>query len=265
MAIMQGDLAEYALPDLLMFLQGMRKQGQLIIENAAQKASAGVYFQSGEVVHAWCPPQEGEPAIHQLLRWREGRFAFLKNAIVPARTIRSDLQHILLEGMRRIDESRHIDAGLPSGDAILHVQRDMRRMEEVRLTVVEWKVLSLVNGRRSLDQVVAASGREEQDARRLVFGLIATGLILTSHDDSYLAAMVPRRVPAERAPRTRSSPPTMLANLLLREVDGRRSLREVKAALGCGEPELMEEFCLLERTAWVELERGRDVFERYYR
>ena len=265
MAIMQGDLAEYALPDLLMFLQGMRKQGQLIIENAERKISAGVYFAGGEVVHAWCPPQEGVPAIHQLLRWREGRFAFLKNATVPTRTITDDLQHLLLDGLRQIDENRHIDAGLPAGGTILHVQRDMRRVEEVRLTVVEWKVLSLINGRRSLAQVVAASGRDEQDARRIIFGLITTGLILTNNDDSHLAEIVPRRVPAERAPHTRSAPPTMLANLLLREVDGRRTLKEIKAALGCGEPELVEEFCLLERTAWLELERGRDVFERYYR
>ena len=32
------------------------------------------------------PPQEGVPAIHQLLRWREGRFAFLKNASVSTVT-----------------------------------------------------------------------------------------------------------------------------------------------------------------------------------
>lgn len=265
MAIMQGELSEYALPDLLMFLQGMRKHGQLIVEQAASRLSAGVFFDRGEVVHAYCPPREGVPAIHQMLRWQDGRFAFLKGSTHRTRAIEIDLHNLLIDGLRQLDEHRLIEDQLPPHDTVLHVQRDADAVEDVRLTRAEWKLLSLINGRRTLREVVDLSGREDLDAQRLVYGMITAGLILTNHDDSYLARIVPEKVPAESAARTRSSPPTMLANLLLRQVDGRTDLRELRRRLGCAESELVEEFNLLKRTGWVRLGSGADAYERFFR
>jgi len=43
MAIIQGDLAEYALPDLLQFMHATRKAGQLVLEDSSATA-AGVFF-----------------------------------------------------------------------------------------------------------------------------------------------------------------------------------------------------------------------------
>ena len=264
MAIMHGDLAEYALPDLLMFLHGMRKHGQLIVEHPTNRASAGVFFDQGDVVHAYCPPKEGVQALHQLLRWREGRFAFLKGASSATRTIQADLHNLLLDGLRQIDELRFFEDNLPPGNTVLHVQRDGSQVEDVRLTQVEWRFLSLVNGRRTLDQVVEQSGRDAEDAHRILYGLITSGLILTNHDDSYLGTIVAERIPAADASRTRAAPPTMLANLLLKHLDGGRSMRDVKHLLGCGEADLVEEFRLLVRTGWVRISQGNDAYERYF-
>ena len=265
MAIMQGDLSEYALPDLLMFLQGMRKHGQLIIEQARSRISAGVFFDRGEVVHAYCPPREGVPAIHQLLRWQEGKFAFLKGATHRVRTIEIDLHNLLLDGLRQIDEHRLIEDHLPPLDTVLHVQRDSTAVEDVRLTRSEWRLLSLINGRRSMHEVIQLSGREELEAQRVIYGLITSGLVLTNHDDSYLQALIPERIPAESAARTRTAPPTMLGNLLLKHIDGGITLRDVRRRLGCSESELIEEFNLLKRTGWVHLSAGHDIYERFFR
>ena len=265
MAIMQGDLAEYALPDLLMFLQGMRKHGQLIIEQSKSRISAGVFFDRGEVVHAYCPPREGVPAIHQLLRWQEGRFAFLKGSTHRNRTIEVDLHNLLLDGLRQLDEHRVIEEHIPPGDTVLHVQRDSSAIADVRLTQGEWKLLSLINGRRSVREVVDLSGREDLEAQRVIYGLITSGLILTNHDDSYLAKIIPERVPAESAAKTRGAPPTMLANLLLRHIDGQLNLRDLRRRLGCGESELVEEFNLLKRTGWIRMRAGHDTYERFFR
>ncbi len=265
MAIMQGDLSEYALPDLLMFLQGMRKHGQLIVEHAHTRISAGVFFDRGEVVHAYCPPREGVPAIHQLLRWEEGRFAFLKGATHRERTIDIDLHNLLLDGLRQIDEQKVIEERLPPTNTVLHVQRDSTAVEDVRLTQGEWRLLSLINGRRSLQEIIEMSGREEMDSQRLVYSLISSGLILTNHDDSYLAAIIAERIPAAAAAHTRASPPTLLANLLIKHLDGRADLRQVRYQLNCHESELVEEFNLLKRTGWVRIVSGHDVYERFFR
>lgn len=265
MSIMQGDLSEYALPDLLMFLQGMRKHGQLIVEHSVTRVSAGVFFDRGEVVHAYCPPREGVQAINQLLRWEEGRFAFLKGATHRERTIDIDLHNLLLDGLRQLDEQRLIEGRLPPNDTVLHVQRDASAVEDVRLTQVEWRLLSLINGRRTLQDVIDLSGKIELDSQRLIYGLISSGLILTNHDDSYLSKIIPERVPAAAASHTRGSPPTMMANLLLKRIDSLTDLRQIRGALGCSEAELVEEFNLLKRTGWVRIRSGHDVFERFFR
>lgn len=263
MAIIQGDLAEYAVPDLLQFMHASRKQGQLLLQLRASTQPAGVFFHSGEVIHAYCPPKVGVNALYALLGWREGRFAFLKDAAAPERTIHDGLQNILLEGLRRLDEYRVIAERLPAPDTVLHLSRESEGEADIRLTRGEWKVLSLVNGRRTLREVMEGSQRAEDEGARMVYGLLVAGLVTTVSDDRWLDRIVPARIPAAEAPPQRGAPPTILANLLLKRVDGVRTLAALRRELGCTERDLGEELRLLVRTGWVRLVRGADLFERW--
>jgi hypothetical protein len=263
MAIIQGDLAEYALPDLLQFMHATRKVGQLVLEGESA-TPAGVFFSSGEIVHAYCPPRKGVPAFYQLLGWREGRFAFLKNVAPAERTIFLDLQNLLLDGLRRLDEYRRIADRLPPREAVLHLAHDEGPATvDVRLTRREWQVLAQVNGRRTLEEVLQQLPGTEDETARIVYGLLVSGLVTTAHDDSWLEEIVPERVPAEEAPPTRAAPPTILANLVLHKVDGRRSLRAILAELRCPERALAEELRLLVRTAWLRFRAGEALYQRY--
>jgi hypothetical protein len=262
MAIMQGDLAEYALPDLLQFIHATRKEGQLLLEAGPAKA-AGVYFAKGEVIHAYCPPRVGVPAFFNLLAWEQGRFAFLKNAAPVERTIFDGLQNLLLDGLRRLDELRLVQRRLPPRDSVLHLAPDSERQAEIRLKLPEWKVLSSVNGRRSLEEVLHLAGTAEDECSRIIYGLLVAGLITTARDDSWLEGIVLCRIPTEEASSSRVPPPTLLANLVLKRVDGRKHLAAILAELGCPERALGDEVRLLLRTGWVRLRAGQDLFERY--
>ena len=263
MAIMQGDLAEYPVPDLLQFIHASRKQGQLILESPAVARPAGVFFSGGELVHAYCPPVIGVPALYQLLAWQQGRFAFLKGAAPPERTIHDDLQNLILEGLRRLDEFRVFEAHLPPFDTALHLALDQAASDEIRLTHAEWRLLSQVNGRRTLADLLEASGRPPDEAARLIYGLLAAGLLTGEHDDGYLDQIVPAKVPAAEAPPTRTAPPTILANLVLQKVDGRRTLRVLQEALGCDRNALAEELRLLVRTGWLRIAAGAEAWRRH--
>jgi Domain of unknown function (DUF4388) len=263
MATIQGDLSEYPIPDLLQFMHSTRKGGQLVLEGAAA-VPAGIYFSEGQVVHAYCPPRKGVQALYQLLSWQEGRFAFLKNVAPAERTIFDDLQNLLLEGLRRLDEYRALADRLPPPGTILHLARtEDRSTDDLRLTRREWRVLAQVNGRRTLDEVLHLAGGEEGESARTVYGLLLAGLVTTARDDTWLGAIVPARVPAEEAPPTRAAPPTILANLLLKNIDGARSLRELLDVLGCGERALADELHLLVRTGWARIRAGEDLYARY--
>jgi hypothetical protein len=136
MAIMQGDLAEYALPDLLQFIHATRKEGQLLLEAAPSRAP-GVSFARGEVVHASCPPRVGVAAFHALLGWEQGSFAFPKDAAPFERTILDGLQNLLLDGLRRLDELRVVQGRLPPRDAPALLPT-WRADGEVRLASPSW-------------------------------------------------------------------------------------------------------------------------------
>jgi hypothetical protein len=263
MAVMQGDLAECSVPDLLQFLGGTRKQGQLLIESKLLRKPAGVYFLDGQVVHAYCPPREGVSAVYQLLKWREGRFAFLKDVTPVQRTIHADLQNLLLEGLRQIDEFNALRDQLPGAETILYLERDSTKTDEIRMTQPEWKMLSLVNSRRTLGQVMEMSGRSENEAGRIVYGLLIAGLITVTHDDAYLSAIVAEKIPAAVGSKRRAPPPTILGSLLLNKIDGRKNLKVIQKELGCTEKDLVEEFRLLMRTEWLKLSAGEDEYKRF--
>jgi hypothetical protein len=262
MATIQGDLAEYSVPDLVQFIHGSRKRGQLVLESPS-RTPAGVWFTEGDVVHAWSPPRAGVQAFFEVLGWQEGRFAFLKNAAAPQRTIHDDVQNLLLEGLRRLDEFRRFEAHLPSPATVLHLAPERDGPEDVRLTRLEWQVLSQVNGRRTLEEVMRRSGRADHEAARVVYGLLVAGLVATAGDDAWLDEIVPERIPALEAAAQRSAPPTLAANLLLKQADGRRPLRAILGALSLPEREALEELRLLVRTGWIRFVRGRDAFERH--
>jgi hypothetical protein len=89
------------------------------------------------------------------------------------------------------------------------------------------------------------------------------GLITTARDDRWLEAIVPARISAAEAARSRTAPPTLLANLILKNVDGTRNLAAILAAMTCTERALGEELKLLIRMGWVRLVAGQELYNRY--
>ena len=63
-----------------------------------------LWLDRGEMVHALCGALSGEEAVYELLRWRDGNFAFIANASAPARSIDDSWQEVLMEGCRLLDE-----------------------------------------------------------------------------------------------------------------------------------------------------------------
>jgi hypothetical protein len=72
---------------------------------------AAVHFDSGQVVHASLGELQGEDAVYRLLTWTDGTFRLTSGSAIPTQTIRRDWNQLLLEGMRKLDESKR-DHGL---------------------------------------------------------------------------------------------------------------------------------------------------------
>ncbi len=69
-------------------------------------AELTLYFDAGEVVHAQVGDVQGEEAVYELLAWPDGTFEVEQGVGPPARTIHIPWSALIMEGMRRLDESR---------------------------------------------------------------------------------------------------------------------------------------------------------------
>lgn len=101
-----GQLKEIGLPTLIQLIahEGATAQVELRQENHQGR----LYLEQGTLHHAELhTPQgmlNGEAAVYALLEWHTGQFSIERDIPSPQRTIHTDWNHLLIEGLRRLDE-----------------------------------------------------------------------------------------------------------------------------------------------------------------
>ncbi len=105
---MKGNLADMSVADLIQHYCRDQKSACLIVEKSPG-SKAELWFDSGGVVHARWGNLAGEEAVYQVLGWEKGVFSLDAEAVAPERTITRNHLSLLLEGARRLDESRQVE------------------------------------------------------------------------------------------------------------------------------------------------------------
>ena len=100
---LEGDLKLMSLASIVQINCEERNQAQLLLNY--QGKSGTIYFKDGEMVHAEASGKTGDEAVYELLGWDDGSFRLKMGAEPGLRTIDTPWSGIILEGMRRIDES----------------------------------------------------------------------------------------------------------------------------------------------------------------
>jgi DNA-binding response OmpR family regulator len=120
--------------------------------------------------------------LYEALRWQQGRFVFERTgepvAAAADAALALGLPALLLEGFRRVEQWRLIQREI--GDLSRVFVRDeemVATMGRGRLTAEEGSVLDLTDGRRSVRQIVDASGLGAWGAMRMLYRLLEAGLI----------------------------------------------------------------------------------------
>jgi hypothetical protein len=259
---LEGNLSVLPLPELLQFLHISGRDGVLVISDESGRPRAVIHYQATQIIDATCDGIAGADAVYAAMAHQSGRFEFISGkAEHRVVTIRMSVQNLILEGLRRLDELSHMATLLPADDRPLYLAPEPPQ-DDIRLTAREWSFLSLVNGKRTIRQIIEASGREESEARAALIGLLTADLIVEYHDDSYLDRIVPRLLRQDEAGVTRYAPPTLLANLIVKSCDG-RPLRALMAGLGVDEGRFLDELKLLVRTKWIGFVAGEDDFRKW--
>ncbi len=100
---LEGNLQLMSLASIIQINCEERNQAQLTLNNLGREGT--IYFKNGEMVHAATGDLIGDEAIYSLLGWEGGTFKVVMGVEPGLITIDNNWSGLLLEGMRRIDES----------------------------------------------------------------------------------------------------------------------------------------------------------------
>lgn len=116
--------------------------------------------------------------VYDCFVWNGGTFAFTEQASLPSHavTISIDLPNLIMEGARRIAEWEQCVQLLPDPKAVYRVIPSPRD-EKITLTADEWRILFLINGARTLEELCHEAEDDPFHVYRVVYGLLANRLI----------------------------------------------------------------------------------------
>ena len=132
---------------------------------------------TADQVHDFLKLQVSE-VVYDAFVWTDGTFQFSEELRLPdhAVTIAVDLPNLIMEGARRIEEWEHVVKLLPDDKAVFRVVASPKD-DKITLTADEWKILFLVNGQRTLAELVADAEDDALNVYRIVYGILANRLI----------------------------------------------------------------------------------------
>jgi hypothetical protein len=189
----QGSLAELHLPDIIQLVSVSGKTGVFHLTDGALRGE--IYLNEGRIVHAEMDEQRGEEAVYALAIWRQGEFRFDPGPPTEQQTITKSNTNLLMEAARRLDEWRVLSKKVPSVDLIPEFVVQENREGQINLNTVEWLILSKIDGNRSIKAIAAVANLSVFDAAKMLYGLIATGLIRL-REAGGLPAPVPPTAPS---------------------------------------------------------------------
>jgi hypothetical protein len=83
-----------------------------------------------------------------------------------------------MEGFRRVDEWRVVEAGLGNFESVLHADRMAIDAAQVdRLAKAELKLLDMVDGERTVREIIEQSHMSSFDACKILFQLLEARLV----------------------------------------------------------------------------------------
>lgn len=125
-----------------------------------------------------------EAILYDLLLWEKGRFEYKDARLNLTNMIVTQLNpmKLILEASRRIDELSVLRKVIPSNKLVFKMSGKVHSKEEIKLNANEWRVLSLIDGTRSVRQVITESAYDEFAVYKILFSVISSGLIEQKHD-----------------------------------------------------------------------------------
>lgn len=145
--------------------------------------------------------------VYTLFEWVDGRFIFQQDEKPPVYLISVplNLDNVILEGSRRIQEHERLMDELPDL-SMLALKVTDKPLRDVKLTPDDWRVISHIHPRNSIEQIAKTNNMDEFQIRKIVYGMLQAGLVeLTKPEILKKRQKLARQKQAEKEPMMKSS------------------------------------------------------------
>lgn len=176
--VLQGQLAEVALPDVLQIISNNRKTGELVVETTDKRNIAKVFFRDGQIVHTTFGKFKGLKALFRLLSLEQGSFLFENKQLAINATIQEKLENLLLEGYRHLDELEMLRQRFPNGFETV-LKPGSEKAVQTGLSTNDALVLFAVSKAATISEVLDQVMQPDLEVLESIIGLLESKLLTT--------------------------------------------------------------------------------------
>jgi len=98
-----GNLNQFSAAEILQMSCLSQRSGRFTFKSS--RGNSEIYLQQGSVRHAVFGSVEGESAVAEIFRWRQGRFYFEEGIISQEQTVNRPWAHLLIDNLQKLDET----------------------------------------------------------------------------------------------------------------------------------------------------------------
>jgi hypothetical protein len=170
---MTGTIDEVPLPDLIQLLSSSKKTGTLII--TSHKTIGKIHLEKGKLI--FCSVDDSPnlaplKAIFRILSWVTGKFELhgAESTDFPE-TLDMPTEHILMEGLRQLDEIRNLKGKLPPMETVLVIAAPLTA-KLADLSKEQLEIFQLIHNYGVIQDVIDMAPMDATNAATIIMKLL---------------------------------------------------------------------------------------------
>jgi len=147
-----------------------KRQGSILLELGyltPKKLFWGVKYQVKEIIYSLFQLENAEYV-----------FGEVETPLQEAITLKMSMGNLIYEGVKRIDNWTRIREEMPNTETVLKLSTDpVKLFQDVELSSQDKKMLSMVNGTKTIKRLINRSGMSSFEAIKILYALWSIGII----------------------------------------------------------------------------------------
>ncbi len=198
---LQGSLADIALPDVIQLVSVSGKTGVFTL--SGDGADGKIFIKDGQITDAVAGKLGGEYAVYEMAGWHKGQFIFTAGIESERVTVNKSNTSLMMEAARRLDEWRVLQRKIASMDLVPYFLPREPGQDQITLSPQEWAIVTKIDGQLSIAKLEDVTGLPAFDVCKVLYGLVASGLIALRSTEEKPAQAAPVGAVAALAARAR--------------------------------------------------------------